>query len=133
MSTSTTNELLEKQNEMITELIAITRDCVNACRLVLQSNQMNELRRDSKPLLTSREIAFRRPYRPSNPVAEKAMQTTKELWLNGRSRSEIAKELKIPYSTVCQFIRGYTGRYAIVARHKKRLIQSPLPPHANNP
>jgi len=111
MSTSTTNELLEKQNEMITELIAITRDCVNACRLVLQSRQVQEIRKESQNKVDLLNGNFRRPYIPTNQEAQEAMKKARALFVQGRSRSEISKELDIPYSTVCQCIRGYYGRY----------------------
>ena len=93
---------------MITELIAITRDCVNACRLVLQSRQVQEIRGQAQSQTELRN--FRRPYLPTNPAAQEEMKQVRALFLQGKIRSDISKELDIPYSTVCQYIRGYVGR-----------------------
>lgn len=112
---SQTDKLMEKQCEMLTELIAITRDCVQACRLVLHRGETANSRINIK----SPAVVTRRGYRPSDPKAEKEMQRAKLLFLEGRTRSEIAKELNVPYSTVCQFIRGYAGKHFNCQKRKQ--------------
>ena len=112
---SQTDKLMEKQCEMLTELIAITRDCVQACRLVLHNGETAKPRLDIK----SPSVVKRRGYRLGDPKAEKEMQRAKLLFLEGRTRSEIAKELGVPYNTICQFIRSYAGRHFNCQKRKQ--------------
>lgn len=108
MGTQTTQQLLEKQNEMITELIAITRDCVQACHLALQNRQLNEIKREAEPLLNPQPFTFRRQtYLPTRSAEQ--MEKAKALFDGGKTRYQIAAELTIPYSTVCQMVRAYVG------------------------
>ena len=98
---------------MITELIAITRDCVQACHLALQNRQFNELKREAEPLLNPQPFTFRRQtYLPTKSVEQ--MEKAKALFDGGKTRYQIASELSVPYSTVCQILRAYVGPHVAV-------------------
>ena len=107
MSTQTTQQLLAKQNEMITELITITRDCVQACHLVIQTGKMNEIRREVQPLVNPQPLTFKRSYyRRASELKDWQVKAV-ELYKQGLNAAEIAMQLMVDYHTAYNFLRNH--------------------------
>jgi orotate phosphoribosyltransferase-like protein len=71
---------------------------------------MNEIRREAQPLLNPQPATFSRPELHLNPQAVARMRKAEDLFHQGKTRTQIAAELSVPYSTACLLVRGYAGR-----------------------
>jgi hypothetical protein len=111
MTFKTIDQVLKTQNETISELIAITRDCVNACHVVFNKVQTNELRNEMNHLQRSPFTVTRELNSPVKRLKGSSWQdAARELYLKQNRRAcKISEILKVPYASVYSFLRTIDG------------------------
>lgn len=111
MSGQNIDQLLRTQNETITELIAISKDCVNACHAVLNRLQVEELREETNSLRRS-QVPVTRELKPRETRLKGSawQEAAREMYLEQNQRaSDISMMLRVPYASVHQFLKSIDG------------------------